>query len=350
MNATPAGLFPHRNRRHHRSVGRFDHRNSVGEHIRDVGLCPIRVDCDPIGASKFRDVDVLPVWGDGYSKWAAHWDRGHHRVGGRGDHRDTPGEAYPAEAAPFLYVTNTGDDTVSVIDTATNTVVGLPIPVGVSPTGVAVTPDGTKVYVTNSNVADNTVSVIKTATNTVVKTVPAGRGPVAVAVTPDGTKVYVVNNASKNVSIFHRPGFTLVATIPVGNFPQGVAITPDGTQAYVTNSIDATVSVINTATNTVAGLPIPVGTAAKASPIASTMANRAINPRAHELLLCIMPISSHYGAASSVAGRVTYSIISVASRNRPAGLQGGKDSWLPATPSARRGRHCVKNTKSRYLS
>ena len=41
--------------------------------------------------------------------------------------------ACPAEAAPFLYVANAGDNTVSVIDTATNTVVGLPIPVGVPP-------------------------------------------------------------------------------------------------------------------------------------------------------------------------------------------------------------------------
>ena len=31
--------------------------------------------------------------------------------------------ACPAEAAPFLYVANEGDNTVSVIDTATNTVV-----------------------------------------------------------------------------------------------------------------------------------------------------------------------------------------------------------------------------------
>ncbi len=50
-------------------------------------------------------------------------------------------------------------------------------------------------------------------------------------------------------------------------------------------------------------LALLAGQAAKASHIASTMANRAINPRAHELLLCIMPISSHYGAVSSVAGR-----------------------------------------------
>ena len=41
--------------------------------------------------------------------------------------------ACPAEAAPFLYVTNEADNTVSVIDTATNTVVGSPIPVGSVP-------------------------------------------------------------------------------------------------------------------------------------------------------------------------------------------------------------------------
>jgi YVTN family beta-propeller protein len=59
-------------------------------------------------------------------------------------------------------------DAVSVIDTATNTVTGLPIAVGILPRGVAVTPDGSEVYVTNTG--SNTMSVIDTATNTVVGT------------------------------------------------------------------------------------------------------------------------------------------------------------------------------------
>ena len=131
-------------------------------------------------------------------------------------------------------------------------------PGGESPIAVAVTPDGTKVYVANAG--SNNVSVINTATNTVVKTVSVGNAPIGVAITPDGTKVYVANSGSNNVSVIHRPGNTVVATIPVGNCPRGVAITPDGTQAYVANYGDNTVSVIDTATNTVAGLPIPVGT------------------------------------------------------------------------------------------
>jgi YVTN family beta-propeller protein len=47
--------------------------------------------------------------------------------------------------AQNAYITNLGSNTVSVIATATNKVVGLPIPVGLSPFGVAVTPDGSKV-------------------------------------------------------------------------------------------------------------------------------------------------------------------------------------------------------------
>ena len=81
-------------------------------------------------------------------------------------------------------------NTVSVIDTATNNVTAT-VTVGSSPIGVAVTPDGTKVYVTNYD--SNTVSVIDTATNNVTATVPVGTSPRGVAVSPDGTKVYVAN-------------------------------------------------------------------------------------------------------------------------------------------------------------
>lgn len=71
---------------------------------------------------------------------------------------------------------------VSVIDTATNTVIAT-IPVGIFPYGVTVTPDGKKVYVTNRKgkivgfINRNTVSVIDTSTNIVITTVPVGLSP-----------------------------------------------------------------------------------------------------------------------------------------------------------------------------
>ena len=79
------------------------------------------------------------------------------------------------------YVVNFNADTVSVIDTATNAVVGSAITVGNAPIGIAITPDGTKAYVTNQNA--NTVSVINTATNAVVgSAIPVGSVPVGIAI------------------------------------------------------------------------------------------------------------------------------------------------------------------------
>jgi YVTN family beta-propeller protein len=84
--------------------------------------------------------------------------------------------------------------------------------------GVAVSPDGTKVYVTNYN--GNTVSVINTATNTVIATVNTiGNYPYGVTVTPDGTKAYVTNFISDTVSVIDTTTNAVTDTVPVGNSP-----------------------------------------------------------------------------------------------------------------------------------
>ena len=107
----------------------------------------------------------------------------------------------------------------------------------------------TRAYVANASTS--TVSVIDTATNTVVATIPVGSSPQRLAVTPNGAFAYVPNSGNANVSVINTATNTVVATVPVGFFPQGVAITPNGTFAYVANVAVNTVSVINTATNTV---------------------------------------------------------------------------------------------------
>ncbi len=76
----------------------------------------------------------------------------------------------------YAYVTNGFNNSVSVINTATNAINGT-VNVGNDPYGVAVTPNGEYAYVTNQDYAktnspavnwDGTVSVINTATNTVI--------------------------------------------------------------------------------------------------------------------------------------------------------------------------------------
>ncbi|WP_245814085.1 YncE family protein, partial [Rhodococcus marinonascens] len=106
------------------------------------------------------------------------------------------------------------------------------------------------------------MGVAAAAADTVIDTVPVGNTPAGVAVTtPDGTRAYVTNRGGASVSVIDTATNMVVGLpIPVGTNPFGVAITLDGTRAYVTNSGGTSVSVIDTATNMVVGLPIPVGT------------------------------------------------------------------------------------------
>ncbi len=149
---------------------------------------------------------------------------------------------------PFAYITNSGNRTVSVIDTATNDITAT-VNVGNHPWGVAVRSDGKVVYVTN--VYNNNVSVIDTATNTVKATVNGFKEPWGVAVTPDGKMVYVANSASNKVSVIDAATNTIAETVIVGTDPRGVAVTPDGKTVYVTNQNNNNVSVIDTVTNKV---------------------------------------------------------------------------------------------------
>lgn len=157
-------------------------------------------------------------------------------------------ETKECTGGPSLYVTNVLRDSVSVIDTAKNEVTTT-IPVGHSPRGIAISPDGATAYVTAAT--DDEVTVVDTTTNAVTMTVPVGKSPQGVAVIPDGTKVYVVNSLDDSVTVLNTATKQVVTTIPVGQEPQAIAFAPDGKTAYVTNFADNTVSVLNTTTDAV---------------------------------------------------------------------------------------------------
>jgi YVTN family beta-propeller protein len=132
-------------------------------------------------------------------------------------------------------------------------------------TGIAVTPDGSTLYVTTT---DNTVTAIDAVTGAVTATIPVGSNPIGLAITPDGTKVYVANaglpipgppsQLGTTVSVIDTVTNSVAATLPVGREPSSIAITPDGRTAYVANTFDSTISVIDVATEAVSG-PISTG-------------------------------------------------------------------------------------------
>lgn len=147
-----------------------------------------------------------------------------------------------------VYVVNSGSNSVSVINTSSNTV-GATVGVGHTPVNIALTPDGSKAYVANAG--SNSISVINTFTNTVTATVMVGGNPVDVAISPDGKTAYVANAGSNSVSVINTTTNTVSATVGVGFIPVNLAVTPDGTKVYVANSGSRSISVINTGTNTV---------------------------------------------------------------------------------------------------
>jgi YVTN family beta-propeller protein len=167
--------------------------------------------------------------------------------------RDTSAD-FSIGSCPCAYVTNSGANTVTVIERSTNAIIGV-IPVGSSPYGIALTPDGARAYVTN--VVSHSVSVIDIASDTVLATIDTDllqghSGPSGIAITPDGQRAYVANRfAFPNgpVSVISIPGHTLDTITNVGLAPTGVAISPDGSIVYVTNNTSSTVSVFSTASN-----------------------------------------------------------------------------------------------------
>jgi YVTN family beta-propeller protein len=154
----------------------------------------------------------------------------------------------------FVYATNSVFNAISVIDTAKNEVVETITPVGDNPVFLALTPDGRFAYVTNA--ISNTVSVISTAKNKVVATIDVETFPAGVAISPHGTRAYVTNYGTfqapgSSVSVIDTLRNKVIDTIKVGTNPTDVAFTPDGRFAYVANQGTNTVSVIDTAKKSV---------------------------------------------------------------------------------------------------
>jgi len=83
-----------------------------------------------------------------------------------------------------------------------------------------------------------------------IKSVSLERGegkPMGVAVSPDGGRVYVANGRANTLSVLDATSFDLIATIPVGKRPWGVTVSRDGTRIYTADGMSNAISVIDAA-------------------------------------------------------------------------------------------------------
>jgi len=146
--------------------------------------------------------------------------------------------------------TNSAGDNIHVIDPATNQVVGTIEDIEV-PHGVAIAPDGGRIYVTDESLS--TLDVVDAKTCKVSKRIPLSGRPNNVAVAKDGSHVYVaIAQAPGAVDVIDTKSLANVRSIPVKGAILNVYVTPDGKYAVAGSIPSKTINVIETAGNTVA--------------------------------------------------------------------------------------------------
>lgn len=164
-------------------------------------------------------------------------------------------QAGTAHAREILYVTNSGGADVTLVDVATNKVIGT-IATGPTPHGIAVSPDGSRIYV--SRETDNDLIAIDTATSKIVWEAPVGGRPNEIAVSADGHYVYVPVRSADYEAVVDTKLKKKILSIPVGKTPHNSYRAPNGKWIYATSMGEQKVSIIDVATQKVIA-SIPLG-------------------------------------------------------------------------------------------
>lgn len=139
---------------------------------------------------------------------------------------------------------------LEVLDAATGQVVR-EIQIGSQPTGVGITPDGSRAVV--ANYSDGTVDIVDLQSGSVVASIETGLEPSRIAMRSDGRVAFVTNSGDDSMSVIDVQQGVQLAKVPVGKNPMGVAVTLDGKIVYVANNDDGNVTVIDGMTLAVLG-------------------------------------------------------------------------------------------------
>ncbi len=172
--------------------------------------------------------------------------------------------AISPDAGRAFSTNEAGPPSISSINTAANTASLVTNAKLTSPGSIAVSPDGSRLYV--GNVVGNTVAVVNAHTLAVdPSAITVGNEPEAIAFVPDGRFAYVANTADRTVSVIDTSSKTVTKTITLSLplTPCALAATPDGAEVVVVGgcgSINGGVSIIDTATNIATAIGPPLGT------------------------------------------------------------------------------------------
>ncbi|MBN2036688.1 MAG: hypothetical protein JW768_08115 [Chitinispirillaceae bacterium] len=183
----------------------------------------------------------------------------------------SPIEIRPSPDGGSLYIAEQTAKQIAVVDLATTTVtkkIKLPNEV----TGIAIAPDGSKLYATCSSDLwpAGMVCEVDISGGTVARRMAAGHAARAPVIHPDGKTLYVCNLFNNDISVIDIASGKETARIPVIREPYSAGITPDGSVLVVANSlptekstdslnIGSKISLITTATKQVTTINLPIG-------------------------------------------------------------------------------------------
>jgi len=157
--------------------------------------------------------------------------------------------ALPLAASTVRIIqTNSAGDNVSIIDPATNKVVGVINGIEVSH-GAAVSPDGSRYYI--SDEAERSLDVVDSKSLKVTRRIPLSGHPNNIAISKDGRRVYVSIAVKPGaVDVVDTTSLEKVKSIPVKGAVHNTYVTPDG-KFVVSGSIPSkTITVIDAGTET----------------------------------------------------------------------------------------------------
>jgi YVTN family beta-propeller protein len=90
-----------------------------------------------------------------------------------------------------------------------------------------------KLRIIQTNSAGDNIHIIDPATNKVMGEIKGIEAPHGVAVAPDGSKIYVSEEANDTVTVFDGKTLQVIKRIPLSGNPNLIDITPDGKRLYV---------------------------------------------------------------------------------------------------------------------
>src|SRR5690606_12986406 len=148
-----------------------------------------------------------------------------------------------AAAAPIAYVPNEGSGTISIIDTAKDTVVET-VAVGKKPRGIAIS--GNWLYV--SDQLHNSLQLVNLKTRKLGPAIALGKSPEGVYASADGQWVAAAIEENDEVAVVDTKSRSVAFRIPVkGENPEHAVFSPDGKKMLVSAEDGSAVDILDLA-------------------------------------------------------------------------------------------------------